>query len=166
MSITGRDGQSLDEKLANGGSTLHGALSRGFPNLFWPGPRQAGATGNQMFTLDQLATHVAYIVSESARRAAHEQKAAQKFTIEPTAEAEEEWAMQVLYRAAALAGLAGCTPGYLNREGEMDRISKPEDRMRAARMAIWGEGIASYVETIQDWRNQGDLRGLEVTVVD
>jgi cation diffusion facilitator CzcD-associated flavoprotein CzcO len=164
MSIIGRDGLSLDEKIANGGSTLHGTLSRGFPNLFWPGPLQAGATGNQMFVLDQLATHIAYIVSESARRAAQEQKPAQKFTIEPTAEAEEEWAMQILYRAAAFAGIAGCTPSYLNKEGEMDRVSKPEAQMEAARAAIWGEGIAGYVDTIEAWRNQGSLRGIEVTV--
>jgi cation diffusion facilitator CzcD-associated flavoprotein CzcO len=164
ISIVGRDGQSLDEKLAGGGSTFHGVLSRGFPNLFWPGPLQAGASGNQIFVLDQLATHIAYIVSESARRAAQEQKLVQKFSIEPTAEAEEEWAMQILYRAAAFAGLAGCTPSYLNREGEMDRISKPEDQIKAARAAIWGEGIMGYVETIEGWRKQGNLGGLEVTV--
>jgi hypothetical protein len=117
-----------------------------------------------MFVVDQLATHIAYIVSESTRRAAKEQKTAQRFTIEPRAEAEEEWAMQILYRAAAFAGLAGCTPGYLNKEGEIDWISKPEDRMKAGRGAIWGEGIAGYVETIESWRNEGNLKGLGVEV--
>jgi hypothetical protein len=125
---------------------------------------QAGATVNQIFVLDQLATHIAYIVSESARRAAQEQKPVPKFSIEPTAEAEEEWSRQILYRAAAFAGIAGCTPGYLNKEGEIDRISKPEDQMKAARAGIWGEGITGYVETIEGWRKRGNLGGLEVIV--
>jgi cation diffusion facilitator CzcD-associated flavoprotein CzcO len=163
ISISGRDGQSLDQKFAKGVATLHGAMSRGFPNLFWPGPLQAGATANQMFVLDQLARHIAYILSESARRAAQEPQQGQKFTVEPTSEAEEEWSMQILSRAASFAGLAGCTPGYLNLEGDMDRISGMEAQMKAARGAIWGEGIADYVDVIEDWRVQGNLRGLEVT---
>jgi hypothetical protein len=87
-----------------------------------------------------------------------------KFSIEPTAEAEEEWAGQILYRAAAFAGVAGCTPSYINKEGEVDRISKPGDQVKAARATIWGEGITSYVETIEGWRKQGNLGGLEVIV--
>jgi hypothetical protein len=71
--------------------------------------------------------------------------------------------MQILSRAASFAGLAGCTPGYLNLEGDMDRISGMEAQMKAARGAIWGEGIADYVDVIEDWRVQGNLRGLEVT---
>jgi cation diffusion facilitator CzcD-associated flavoprotein CzcO len=164
MSVTGRDGQSLDQKWVEGVPTLHGVSSRGFPNLFLPGPLQAGATGNFMFVLDQLAIHVAYIVSEAARKTAQDQQPRQKFTVEPTAEAEQEWSMQILSRAATFAGLAGCTPGYLNREGEIDRVSGMEERMKAAKRAIWGEGFLDYVNVIEGWRHQGNLRGLEITV--
>ena len=162
MSVTGRDGLSLDKKWTDGIETLHGVISRGFPNLFWPGPRQAGATANQCFVLDNLATHVAYILSESERRATREQLSSQTFTVEPTAEAVEEWSMQILMRAATFAGLSGCTPGYLNRQGEIDRVTDQAARMKAARGAIWGRGILSYLDTLEGWRGQGNMRGLEI----
>ena len=161
MSVTGRNGLSLDKKWTDGVATLHGIISREFPNLFWPGPLQAGAAGNQTFLLDNLATHIAYILCESARRAGKDQPV-ESFTIEPTLEAEEEWSMQVLMRAASFAGLAGCTPGYLNMEGEIDRVKGQEEQMKAARGAIWGEGMMSYVGVIEGWRGQGNLRGLEI----
>ncbi len=162
MSVTGRNGKSLEQKWAEGVSTLHGVISHGFPNLFWPGPLQAGAAANQMFVLDQLATHVAYILSD-AERTAHDQSLGHNFTIEPTAAAEEEWSMQILHRAASFAGMVGCTPSYLNIEGEMDRISGMEEQMKAGKGAIWGQGIADFVNVIEDWRAQGGLRGLEIT---
>jgi cation diffusion facilitator CzcD-associated flavoprotein CzcO len=164
ISVIGRDGQSLDDSWTNGVSTLHGVISHGFPNLFWPGPLQAGATGNHMFVLDQMASHVAYILSESARRAAKDPSMGPSLTIEPTVEAQEEWSMQVLSRAASFAGVAGCTPGYTNREGEMDRISGMAEQMKAARGAIWGHGMADYVSVLEGWRSQGELKGLTVTV--
>lgn len=41
--LTGKGGQRLEDKFRKYGvSTLHGVISRGFPNLFWPGPPQAG----------------------------------------------------------------------------------------------------------------------------
>lgn len=159
ISITGRHGKTLDQKWAEGVSTLHGVISRGFPNLFWPGPLQAGAAANQTFVLDQLATHVAYLVSESARRA---QPSGPDFTIEPSAEAEEEWSMRILSGAAAFAGLAGCTPSYINAEGEMDRIGGMEAQIKAAKGGIWGRGVADYVDVIEGWRGEGGLRGLEI----
>jgi hypothetical protein len=171
MIITGRDGRSLDQKWAEGVSTLHGVISRGFPNLFFPGPLQAGATSNQMFVLDQLSTHVAHILSESAHKTAWKQEQEKRsghkhnFTIEPTAEAEEEWSMQILSRAAAFAAIVGCTPSYLNIEGEIDRVSGVEEQMKRARGGIWGKGVADYVGVIEGWRAQGDLKGLEVTAM-
>ena len=67
-------------------------------------------------------------------------------------------------RAASLAALAGCTPGYLNREGELDRISGMEEQMKVAKEQIWGEGILDYLNVLEGWRAQGNLRGLEITV--
>lgn len=158
VSITGRGGQSMDQKWAEGVSTLHGVISTGFPNLFFPGPMQAGASVNQMFVLDELSKHVAYILAEAARG----QRSGRKITIEPTAAAAEAWAMQILSRAATFAALSGCTPSYINREGEMDR-TPAEDRMKAARGAIWGEGMLGFVDVIEEWRRDGGLKGLEVT---
>lgn len=156
--IKGRD-QTLDQKWEKGVGTLHGVVSNGFPNLFYPGPLQSGAAANQMFVLDQLSTHVAYILSEAIRKSSTE-----KITIEPTTEAEQEWSMRIMGQAGVFAAIAGCTPSYLNREGEVDRISSLEEQMKAARGSIWGQGIADYVRVIETWRGQGGLTGLEVKV--
>ena len=164
MTVTGRNGRSLDQKWAEDASTLHGIISRGFPNMFWPGPLQTGISANLTFTLDVLATHVAYIVSESVRRAAQVQRPRHPLTVEPTAEAEEEWSMQIMSRASLLAAMSGCTPSYMNMEGAMDRLAGVEQQMKAAKQAIWGEGVASFVDVVESWRNQGGLKGLEVTV--
>jgi hypothetical protein len=163
-SVIGRHGQSLDDHWANGITTLQGVISHEFPNLFWPGPLQAGSTANHIFVLGQLATHVAYILSELARRAAKDPSLGPSLAIEPTAEAQEEWSMQCLSRAGSFASLAGCTPGYLNMEGEMDRISGMAEHMKAARGAIWGQEMAEYLNVIEGWSSQGELKGLRITV--
>ena len=164
MTVIGRNGQSLEQKWTEAVSTLHGVVSRGFPNLFWPGPIQAGATANQMFVLDQLSTHVAYILSESERKAQQEKAPRRRFTIEPTAEAQEAWSMEILSRAVSFAGVGGCTPGYMNLEGGIDQISGMEEQMKAARGSIWGHGIEDYVSVIEGWRRQGGLEGLDIVV--
>ena len=52
-----------------------------------------------------------------------------------------------------------CTPGYFNREGlQFDDC----EAFLAAHFSIWGEGIKSYVKEIEDWRQKGDLAGLEI----
>ena len=38
-----------------------------------------------------------------------------------------------------------------------------EVKMKAARMGIWGEGIESFMHTIEAWERNGKLEGLEVT---
>jgi len=134
--------------------------SRDFPNLFWPGPLQAAVGANQIFTLDTLTAHIAYIIAEATRMAGPGKKA----VIEPTAEALEEWAMKIMANAATFAAMAGCTPSYLNREAEMDEVS-PEMRMKAARNGVWGYGFSSFLGTMEAWRADGGLRGLQVTAV-
>lgn len=93
MTVTGRGGRSLEEKWdSEGVSTLHGVSIRGFPNFFVPGPLQAGATANQMFVLDQLSLHVAYVIAEASKMAGAR---TEKITIEPTDQAEQDWSMQM-----------------------------------------------------------------------
>lgn len=60
--------------------------------------------------------------------------------------------MEIAKRAACLAGVANCTPGYNNREGEVDRERSQAEQMNAAKAAIWGQGIESFLEVIQAWR--------------
>ncbi|KAF8417842.1 hypothetical protein EV426DRAFT_638679 [Tirmania nivea] len=160
ISITGRT-QTMDEKWAEGAGTLHGVITRGFPNLFLTGPYQTGATANWTAVLDQLAIHTAYIVSEAEAKATKKRR---KVTIEPTVEGEENWSMQIMSRAGSLAAVAGCTPGYINREGDADRVTTMEEQMKAAKSAIWGHGVLDYNSVIEGWRTQGGLEGLEWAV--
>ncbi|KAF9884246.1 hypothetical protein FE257_001978 [Aspergillus nanangensis] len=161
FSVTGRNGISLKDKWQTQLATLHGVVTRDFPNLFFPGPSQAAASANQMYVLDQLSAHVGYIVSEAVRRTG----VGQKVLIEPSATAEEAWAFQIMSRARAMAAIVACTPGYYNAEGEAGKATSIEAQMSGARMAIWGEGITSYIQVIEKWRQQGELEGLEVQVV-
>jgi cation diffusion facilitator CzcD-associated flavoprotein CzcO len=92
--VIGRGNQTLQQKWGQDGmASLHGIMTFGFPNLFFPGPYQAGATANQVYLLDQL------------------------------------------------------------EESEV---------FKAARSCIWGQGIKSYVETIEEWRQNSRLAGLDI----
>lgn len=162
--IRGRNGQSFDEKWDEGVSSLHGTITNGFPNLFFYGPFQGGVTANHVESVDTATSHVAYMFGEAEKRALAQGGKDVKWTIEPTREAEEAWTQQILVRAAAFAGTAGCTPSYANIEGAMDRMPMA-DRMKMARASPWGMGIEDYKKVIAKWRHEGKLNGLEVKVV-
>lgn len=158
--IIGRGGQTFQQKCQSGLATLHGVCTNGFPNLFMPGPYQAGASANQVYVLDELAVHVAHIISQASETIAQRSdRTSLRFSVEPSVEAENEWTWKVLSRAGALKGLLNCTPGYWNREGLQ---LSGDQAVLAARFSIWGEGIKSFVTEIENWRNKGQLDGLEV----
>lgn len=159
LSIVGREGRTLSETWeAEGTRSLHGVLGRGFPNLFFSGPSQGGSSPNQTFTLDCMAQHAAYIIAKATNIAAKPH-----FAIEPTDAAVEDWANQILKRAAALSGMRGCTPSYFNLEGAMDRSREdPQVQMKAARSAIWGQGVEAFLEELAKWKGEGGLKGLEI----
>ncbi|KAJ5342801.1 hypothetical protein N7541_011925 [Penicillium brevicompactum] len=158
--IIGRGSQTFQQKCQSGLATLHGVCTNGFPNLFMPGPYQAGASVNQVYVLDELAIHVAHIISQvSNANVQKSDKTSSRFSVEPSVEAENEWTWKVLSRAGALKGLLNCTPGYWNREGLQ---LSGDQAILAARFSIWGEGIKSFVTQIEDWRNNGQLDGLEI----
>ncbi|CAI7645809.1 unnamed protein product [Penicillium glandicola] len=159
--VTGRDNQVLQEKWQKGLTSLHGVMTNGFPNLFFPGPSQSGAAANQVYVLDQLAVHVARIISESGKLVSERNPdvTVSGFAVEPSPSSEEEWTAKVLMRARALAGVMNCTPSYFNREG---LIFSSHEALLAAQFSIWGEGIKSYVKEIEDWRQAGGLAGLDI----
>ena len=159
MTITGRNGKDMDAKWQEGVATLHGCMTHGFPNFFMPGPFQAGATANQNFTHHIMSNHISHIISQAQARFP-----GQKVVIEPIKEAEEVWTGEILKRSMGSAGMVGCTPSYLNGEGIIDQMGM-EDRMKAARMGIWGEGIQSFKNVLETWEKDGKLEGLEVKTV-
>jgi len=115
IKILGRDGYSLDQKWIDGIGTVHGVTTHSFPNLFLSAGRKIGATANYNFMIDQTSTRVACIVAGAARMANSD-----KFTIDPSREAEEAYVEQIVKGALVFAAMAGCTPGYLNAEGRVD----------------------------------------------
>ena len=184
MEIRGTSGLGMEEKWDCGVGTLHGVLSRGFPNLFFLGPLQAGASANWVSALDQMACHIAYMVSTALAKVDSKDQAngevngaasglenglgngkERKVVIEPSEAGEEGWSMQIMMRAMGLAALMGCTPSYINAEGGLDKPSSMEKQMRGARRAPWGWGILDYSRLLEEWRAKGDMEGLDVVVV-
>ncbi|GME33155.1 phenylacetone monooxygenase [Neofusicoccum parvum] len=160
MKVIGRNGLSMDDKWAQqGAATLHGVATHDFPNFFFPGPSQAGVTANFTFALDTLASHVAAVLAEAERRVDQPEK----MTVEVTKEAEEAWSMEIMMRAGWFATVSGCTPSYINSEGEKDRPTTMEEKMKGARGAPWGEGISSFVDVLKSWQEDGGLKGFEIS---
>jgi cation diffusion facilitator CzcD-associated flavoprotein CzcO len=157
MTIIGRNGVSMSEEWARSGpSTQHGVLDHNFPNLFLSGPWQASLSPNNLFNVDTLAKHSAYILKEAKRKAS-----GKPFAVTATAEAAGNWGMQILMRSPPMAAIAGCTPGYFNVEGGIDK-APPEIQMLMARSGLWGHGIEDFVGCLERWREEGTMQGIEV----
>ncbi|GME53167.1 flavin-binding monooxygenase-like family protein [Neofusicoccum parvum] len=156
--VIGRDGVNLDDKWdSNGPLTLYGVSTNGFPNCFFFAPFQTRLAPNIVYVLDVLASHVAYILTT-----ARELAGSDKFAVQPSKEAEEEWADEVVKRALWFSGMVGCTSSYVNGEGEAAKEKTPEEMLKAPSKATWGEGIASYVKRLEIWREDGTMKGLEI----
>jgi len=160
LTIIGRNGKNMDDKFKEEWSSLHGLISRDFPNLFLFTVFQGGASVNFSFCLDQLAQHAAHMIVQAKAKAHSDQ-----ISIEPTHQAEQQWSMHCMMRAGAMAAMSGCTPSYINSEGANDRMTMQE-RMAKARLAPWGDGIEAYLKVLEEWRNADALEDLEIKVKD
>lgn len=159
MTIIGRNGISMREAWGNTGpQTLHGVIDSRFPNLFLSGPSQVSIGVNYRFSVEQIAKHAAYILAEARDRAN-----GRPFAIGTTEEAAENWGNQIMSRAGAFGAVYGCTPGYFNLEGEIERIP-PEIQPQFARSGLLGSGIEHYVSILEAWRDEGSMEGIEVRV--
>ncbi|KAJ5890097.1 hypothetical protein N7504_010907 [Penicillium tannophilum] len=168
IEIKGRNGLSFDKKWEEGVTTLHGMMSNGFPNLFWPGLVQAGAGPNFTACVEMFGTHVASIIShavETTRPTEGNIESTGKYkipcTVEPTADGEEEWSQLVASQAGAFASIGGCTPNYYNGEGTLGVGASPEELKRLARMSLWVGGPDDFGRLIADWRAAG-FKDLEI----
>lgn len=150
---------SLDEKwIAEGATTFHGLLCKDFPNLLLTGPTQAGSTANFAFSLEVLAQHAKYILKEAGQKLGTD-----KFTVEPTKEAEDAYSGEIAKRATKLAAVSTCTPSYINRESERPKDQDMATMLKGLRAGGWAEGIIDYMRVLEEWRNDGKLEGLEIT---
>ncbi|KAJ7064287.1 hypothetical protein C8F01DRAFT_1209399 [Mycena amicta] len=164
LEVRGREGRSIDDKwIEDGAATLHGVSTNGYPNFFFPGPSQAGMSVNFTSVLELSASHVAYILKTAHARAVSQNPDldAEKLVVEVSKDTEEAWTMEVLKRVVWFAAMSGCTPGFLTSEGESDKMT-PEQQMKRARGAPWGEGILSFAKVLDKWREEGKLDGYVV----
>jgi len=144
--LHGRGGLSLTDKWADGASTLHGLLTRDFPNCFIVSVTQSGQSPNFPHMLNEQARHIAYIASRCLADGAD--------TVEPSAEAEADWSATIAAAGARRAAYqAECTPGYYNAEGALSA--------REIRNGPYGPGAAAFIDILADWRAGGDCAGLE-----
>jgi cation diffusion facilitator CzcD-associated flavoprotein CzcO len=134
--IQGRGGLTLAEYWADGLRTLHGWVSRGFPNLIQLGSLQNAVSVNFTHVLEEQTEHVGAVVAEAERRGV---------LVEPTAEAESTWVDTIRARAQDThAFLSECTPGYYNEEG------RPRKRSEG-----FGGGPIEFTALVRAWRETG-----------
>lgn len=150
--IRGRGG-TLSEHFAGGWRTLHGMSTDGFPNLFFIGnnPQTASVTANAVHHLDELSTHVAYVVAEAQRRGVRSVEAATA-----SVDAYVESIRTSEKNKEALRFYQMCTPGYYNAEGA---ASDGEDLFAGGR---YGDGAIAYYAMLETWRANGVLEGFRI----
>ena len=147
--LYGKGGKTLTQKWANGAETLHGLLTRDFPNCFIVSNVQSGFSANFPHMINEQFKHIAYVIQHAVER--------QVRTVEPSAEAEAAWVDTIVKLAIMReAFLKECTPGYYNNEGQLLNT-----RERFA-MAGYPLGPVAFFQFIDDWRNSGDFEGLEL----
>jgi cyclohexanone monooxygenase len=148
--IEGRDGLSLYDHWADSYKTLHGMTSRGFPNQFFTGFTQVGIAASISSIYEQQAEHIAYIIKEALARGAT--------TVEPSRQAQDEWCRIIRETSVPDGGYAeACTPGYYNNEG-----GGGGEGIRSHLGEPYGPGFYAFDQLLQEWRDRGDLEGLEL----
>ncbi|KUI63954.1 Pentalenolactone D synthase [Cytospora mali] len=94
-----RNGATLEDKWEKQGpTTMHGIMSRSFPNLFWFGGLHTGSASNYAHMVDVQARHMAYVLGETKMRDAA--------VVEVTVEGEESWSTEL----CAQGSLVHCGP--------------------------------------------------------
>jgi cation diffusion facilitator CzcD-associated flavoprotein CzcO len=149
--IVGRGGVTMAEAWKDGAQTLHGMMSRGFPNLFLsPGPgQQAVVSVNHTHIMVTGAEHIA----ETIRRLEDEHVR----IADVSQEAQDDWVAKIeAGYADRSAFMAACTPSRLNFEGDPSQANP--------RNGSYGGGYGDYFgwrDLITEWRRSG-FPGLEL----
>ena len=143
--ISGRDGLSLYSHWADGYRTLHGAMTHGFPNLFFTGYLQGGFTATTTEQFSRQGYHIAHIVQQALQRGLK--------LVEPSQEAQDSWVQTLRQTAHDLSQFQReCTPSYFNNEGS--------EKIRWYLGESYGPGWIAFEQLLQDWRDRGTLDGL------
>ncbi len=146
--LYGKGGKTLTQKWANGAETLHGLLTRDFPNCFIVSNVQSGFSANFPHMINEQSKHIAYVMKHALDH--------QVRTVEPSAEAEAAWVDTIVKLAVMReAFLKECTPGYYNNEGQPEAMT--------VKNGSYGAGPVAFVKVLEAWRAEGELKGLELT---
>jgi cation diffusion facilitator CzcD-associated flavoprotein CzcO len=149
--IIGRGGVRLADKWAAGPATLHGMMTRGFPNFFMvPAPGQQGVISVN-FTLVNCegAEHIAATIKLLDERGVR--------VADVSEEAERDYVDRVVakFKDASVV-MEACTPSRLNNEGNPKGMNP--------RAGSYGGGrgdVVGWVKMLKEWREAGDFAGLE-----
>jgi cation diffusion facilitator CzcD-associated flavoprotein CzcO len=145
--IEGRAGKSIYAHWSNEFRTLHGMMTHGFPNQFFTGFIQGGLNASTTEVFHRQTQHIAFIIQQALARGA-------KF-VEPTLQAQDEWVKTIRATAFDLSQFQReCTPSYFNNEGD-------EKKARWFLGESYGPGWDAFQGLMQEWRDKGDLAGLE-----
>lgn len=158
ISITARGNTLADLWGKHGATTLHGIVTPWMPNLILTGPAQSGVGGNFMYTIDNVARHGAYIITEAMKRAPNPNKA----TVEACPEAAEAWAGELLGRVTFQSPGSICGPSYFNDEVAGNSMAL-EDQFKLARGTVHPLGVLTYMGIIEQWRADDKMEGLQIT---
>ena len=146
--IEGRDGLSIYKHWQEGPQTLHGIMTHQFPNMFFTGYIQGGLNASTTEQFNRQTEHIAYIVDECLRRGVQ--------SAEPTRAAQDAYVKHFLdVEADTSALIRECTPSYYSNEGD----AKPKWLL----LRGYGLGWDAFMKLLEDWREKGDLEGLDLT---
>lgn len=162
LEVVGEDGLRLDEKWADGMTTLYGMMTHGFPNLFLmpmvftPGvAAHTARLANVSHILSEVADAVTAVIARCWDQGA--------CTVDVTEEAERAW-VEVIVDAArnvdpdsirSVSYQAKCTPGYFNNEGRLEELRYTD--------APYGGTALQFFGLLRSWHEDDDLSGLEFT---
>jgi len=151
----GRDGKSIYDLWATEYRTFHGMMTRDFPNLFFTGFIQGGFASSTTEIFKLHGKHSAWVIAEAQKRGL--------VTVEPSLEAQNAYVDFIRANAIDMSAfVAECTPSYFNNEGQEIVNSKGEKKMRSYTGEPYGPGFYAFEAMLQEWRDAGDLEGLEL----
>ena len=144
----GRDGRSIYDHWRDGPATLHGITTHGFPNQFFIGYIQGGMNSSVTEHFGRQGAHAAWIIAEALRRGIK--------VVETTQAAQDAYVKTFNEIKLDISAMqARCPPGYFNNEGAANN--------KWALFPGWGYGWDHFEGMLAEWREQGDMAGMELT---
>lgn len=175
MTITGKDGLTLDKKWnEKGAGSLHGYVTSSFPNFFMQNTLYAAASPNftgslgmyqydfnplpslsltHMHSSDIQAQQIAYVISTALQRVENPQKLA----IDVDQDTEEAWVAECQKYTGWMAPVAMCTPSQLNAEGAAAKLGAKQG---PGRFAMYFKGQPAFRDLMNAWRADGKMEGI------